>query len=688
MMSSEKGSGEEKPLISVIIPVYCVEKYLDLCLETVTHQTYSNLDIILVDDGSPDSCPKMCDHWAQRDNRISVIHKTNGGLSDARNCGLRRARGEYIAFVDSDDWISLVMIEKMWEAMKQYDADMAVCQFIHIYEDGRSEKSTKETFPVEVLDSKEALALLLEDRRITSHVWRKLYRRDRIGTDPFPVGKDYEDIDATYRLFQSCSKIVCINEAYYYYRHNPSGIVARNTVKSLTDRLESVLTRHQILSDCLPGMERALERAKNRELYLIWENLPAKSEKQDKEVWKRCRAKIRRELSGKRPDGISGVRRQMDFLLIGRLPWAEKLCYRLFLSKNSPFSLLIRRGKTALQNIGYLRKAGRGKRKRKRFYVFAVPTYGNLGDRALLFAEKAFVKDYFPDCQFYPIPLERTIGVPKRMLSWLVRSGDYCTLHAGGNIGTLYPGIHRGQERILDALHRKNITIFPQTYYYEEDEAGRKALESSQKLYRRCVGLRICTRDQTSFAYVRANFPKTESLLAPDMALYLPAWKGDGHRKGALVCIRRDGEKRMTDALYGKILDLLQERFGVVEDCDTHVHMSLTEEQARDELEKLWTRMAGSQILITDRLHGMIFSALTQTPCVVFPCKSHKTAGVYDRIRTLGYIKLINGESELEEAVRQVTSVLFPVYEPEAWKEDFTRIAETIRENIPGRISR
>lgn len=93
----------EKPVISVIIPVYKVEPYLDLCVTTVVHQTYKNLDIILIDDGSPDRCPRMCDDWAAKDNRIRVIHKANSGLSDARNCGLRAAAGEYVAFVDSDD---------------------------------------------------------------------------------------------------------------------------------------------------------------------------------------------------------------------------------------------------------------------------------------------------------------------------------------------------------------------------------------------------------------------------------------------------------------------------------------------------------------------------------------------------------------------------------------------------------
>ena len=101
-----------QPMVSVIVPVYKVERYLEQCLVSIVHQSYRHLEILLVDDGSPDNCPQLCDMWAQRDSRIHVIHKPNGGLSDARNAGLRQAHGDLVAFVDSDDWLALDMIEK------------------------------------------------------------------------------------------------------------------------------------------------------------------------------------------------------------------------------------------------------------------------------------------------------------------------------------------------------------------------------------------------------------------------------------------------------------------------------------------------------------------------------------------------------------------------------------------------
>ena len=125
----------ENPLISVIVPIYNVEEYLNRCVESIVNQTYQKLEIILVDDGSPDNCPRMCDDWAKKDSRIKVIHKENGGLSDARNAGMKITTGEYISFIDSDDYIETCMIEILYEAIKKYDCDIASCRVRIVMDD-------------------------------------------------------------------------------------------------------------------------------------------------------------------------------------------------------------------------------------------------------------------------------------------------------------------------------------------------------------------------------------------------------------------------------------------------------------------------------------------------------------------------------------------------------------------------
>lgn len=212
-------------LVSIIIPVYQVEQYLAKCLTTVTQQTYSNLEIILVDDGSHDNSPKICDEWAKKDQRIKVIHKKNGGLSDARNVGLNNATGNYIAFVDSDDWIAVDMINKLVMNLEKTNADMAVCQFANVFPDGRVQRNTLLGKSPQVFSRHDFLEYLLKDDAITNHVWRKLYKRNLIPNDVFPKGKNFEDIYAMPDFIKNCKKIVCIDDVEYFYRLNNKGLV-------------------------------------------------------------------------------------------------------------------------------------------------------------------------------------------------------------------------------------------------------------------------------------------------------------------------------------------------------------------------------------------------------------------------------------------------------------------------------
>ena len=172
----------DQPLISVIVPIYNVEEYLDRCVESIVNQTYKNLEIILVDDGSPDNCPQMCDNWAEKDSRIKAVHKENGGLSDARNAGMPFATGEIISFIDSDDWIELNMFETMLNRMIEDNSDIVSCGVKWVEEDGCLIRDV--TSENEVLDNKTAMKELLNDSKLKQHVWNKIYKYDMIKNIP------------------------------------------------------------------------------------------------------------------------------------------------------------------------------------------------------------------------------------------------------------------------------------------------------------------------------------------------------------------------------------------------------------------------------------------------------------------------------------------------------------------------
>ena len=213
----------DKPLISVIIPVYNVEKYLEKCVDSVTEQTYSNLEIILIDDGSPDTCPQICDEYALKDARIRVVHKENGGLSSARNVGLDIAKGDYIAFLDSDDWVDATTYEEMLILAFKAKADIVCCEGIHTDGEQMFEECLHCKPDGTVLNSADVVREILLDN-IGSQVVKGLYKCECWEGIRFPIGRLYEDIPVTFKAFERAETVAYINKPFYKYRINPKSI--------------------------------------------------------------------------------------------------------------------------------------------------------------------------------------------------------------------------------------------------------------------------------------------------------------------------------------------------------------------------------------------------------------------------------------------------------------------------------
>lgn len=210
--------------ISIIVPVYKVEPYLRMCIESLVSQTYRNLEIILVDDGSPDGCPAICDEYALNDSRIKVVHQENGGLSDARNTGLEIATGEYVAFVDSDDWVEKDMYEKLISAIERTGADVAASNFYY-YEDNLNRIGMSKTNNDCVLVNREEIFhyLVGGDKCLRFEVWNKLFKKEVIGDIRFKKGQIYEDLYFDRMVFSNCSKICRIDDCLYHYRFSRPG---------------------------------------------------------------------------------------------------------------------------------------------------------------------------------------------------------------------------------------------------------------------------------------------------------------------------------------------------------------------------------------------------------------------------------------------------------------------------------
>lgn len=211
-------------LISIVVPVYRVEKYLSKCIDSIIRQTYKNLQIILVDDGSPDRCGVICDEYEKKDSRIEVIHKPNGGLSDARNAGIDIAKGDFISFVDSDDWLLSDFYQHCYETFIKYEADMVACPLCSFYE-GENDIEFRLSGDILVLDDTMAMESMFHSDGVPWCAQAKLYKRTLLDDIRFPKGLLMEDKATTYKLFSKCKRIVFSRREGYMYLIRPESIM-------------------------------------------------------------------------------------------------------------------------------------------------------------------------------------------------------------------------------------------------------------------------------------------------------------------------------------------------------------------------------------------------------------------------------------------------------------------------------
>ena len=217
-------------MISVIVPVYNVEPYLRKCLDSIINQTYRDLEILVIDDGSTDGCGRICDEYAEKDERIRVFHTENRGLSCARNLGLDEAQGEWIGFVDSDDWIESDMYECLLRRAEETGADVVECGFYREYINKTIERNRQSS----LTSGSDAINSLLHGQ-LSNSVWNKLWRRECFDSVRFPEGRLFEDIATTYQVFHSADYVSSLEEIKYHYRQRKNSLSNNHEMRNLTD---------------------------------------------------------------------------------------------------------------------------------------------------------------------------------------------------------------------------------------------------------------------------------------------------------------------------------------------------------------------------------------------------------------------------------------------------------------------
>jgi len=299
-------------LVSIIVPIYKVEKYLNQCVESIVNQTYTNLEIILVDDGSPDSCGAICDEWAQKDTRIKVIHQENRGLSGARNTGIEHSNGQYLMFVDSDDYVVPEYVERLFCSIVMNQADMAMCGFFYLSTANcLIEKPLScEREVLGKIDALLGLERVWEEKELYIVVWNKLYSRKLWETTRFKEGVLREDEFVMPKLYEKCNCIAIENECLYVYRRREASITAeKNEIFCMTE-IDYMMEREKVYQKI--GAKELLIMHQIH-LYSVYDNLGMRELDKKKEIQRKIRKYYFFE---KYATKISVLRRIKDLLAV------------------------------------------------------------------------------------------------------------------------------------------------------------------------------------------------------------------------------------------------------------------------------------------------------------------------------------------------------------------------------------
>lgn len=628
------------PLVSIVVPVYKVESYLEKCITSIINQTYNDLEIILVDDGSPDSCPSMCDKYLLQDNRIRVIHKNNGGLSDARNAGIDIAKGEYICFVDSDDWVSLDMVERLLKACLDNNVYIATCSYYEV--SGEKFKLNSICNGDKIVSIDDALCELIEAKTFKDFACNKIYNRHLFDEIRYPKGRNLEDIATTYKLFLKVNKIAMIETALYYYRINRLGsITTEISLKTVADAFDVHKKRYDEIKNKIPSLEDRLLSYILIAAITFYIRYRETEETIYIEKFKEIEAYIKnnRYRPNKYVRRVDVLKYNVAKINIYLYKSISKLYKKIKKSKVRTIYFYLRR--IYLSNITKYYNQNILNTKNKKVVLFGLPEHNNLGDHAIKYAEEKLISQLYPKCQLFEVSEESTDASLKFYKKFLSDS-DIVALTGGGDIGSQYLYIEHRRQRVIKAFPRQKIVIFPQTIFFTNDSRGKKELARSKSVYSAHKNLTMYLREKKSYDFAKKEFCHNIIKFCPDIVLSLNMTIPHIHRDGVLICLRSDLEGKNTIDNLEKLRQVSLKKFKTVNTTDTAIWHNVEFKEQEEEIRNKLKNFKKHSLVITDRLHGVIFCAITSTPCIALSNYNHKVKGICELLSGYKFIKYAN----------------------------------------------
>ena len=682
------------PLVSVIIPIYNVSDYLDACVESACKQSYANLEIILVDDGSPDDCPQKCDVWAEKDSRIKVVHKPNGGLSDARNAGLDIANGKYIYFLDGDDTIEPNLIETVVPHMEN-GADMVVFQFFKSFDDGTKKRGQIHEICEFVLSNeiqrRDFIIEKLLSEKIGWEAWSRIYRKSKI--DEYNLRfADNKKIFAEDLFFCLCycahvEKIVSIPEYLYNYAVRSDSIMNTQQVKLNVGRM----------NDLCKEAVRFFE--KQNDCMLLVKSFPAIHFLIINNVWGRaCNAIGSSDPNVIKKAVIEDIA-DFDFfkkqaekyfkyfdLLKNVLPAfqiAEKISYFMFIIGGTRIGLSLRNRIIYAFHRIFNCFFGDEKKRKKVFrnafsktdtvVIIGTEDFGNIGDHQIAVSMIDFIKTALPDYNIVEITASN-YHKEKIFLKHL-KPQHIIAMPGGGNFGDIYPFAQNIREEVIADFPENKKLIFPQTIHF----ADNTAIEKAASLFTKENNVCLFVRDKVSLDFAKSHF-SCMCQLVPDIVLSYSGYENNAKNNDVLLCLRSDREASTSSEKLDLIEKLVSENSLRAISFDTQLSYDVPvffRDKITKEALALW---ANSKLVITDRLHGMIFAAITGTPCIALSNYNHKISGTYEFIKYLPYIRFVQTEEEIKTAYSELVSMTDCKYDNTPLLPYYEKLAEVLKQ--------
>lgn len=657
---------------SIIMPVYNVEKYIETAIKSVLNQTYENFELLIINDGTIDNSMKIVSKYQNKDDRIKIYNKQNGGLSSARNYGLKYATGQYICFIDSDDYIEDTMLEKLNDEISVKKYDMLIYGYnIDILNSNEqkieSEKIIEKSF---IFSRKNSQNLNFKNISMIGYAWNKCYKYELIKNNSlkFEEGTSYiEDIVFNNSFFKISKDIKVMDTSLYHYIQRNRETLGRKSYKNM---LELDLRYSKLLEEILLSLNNTKEQVEE----IIWQTL-----------FERIKWSITVIISDRYNSGKLLLLRNYfkylkdNYCMFLKNPEFNKKDKIIiwFAKKNLVFSFYCL-GKLFVKVMKILKKAKKlipnhckdilkyhlsspnikifERRDSKKIVVFLGADYGNLGDVAITESQISFLKQNFPDYEIKEIPISQTYTYIKSLKRNLTKK-DIITLIGGGNISNLYEDIEIQRRFIISKFKKNRIVSFPQTVYFTDTKRGRESMKKTVKIYKKHHQLYLFAREEKTYDFFKNHFDSNRIFMCPDIVLSKTltiSYNKKKKAKNIVFCIRNDKESAISKEQLKDIRESIVDN--TITFTDTQVpYNKMSIETRQQELKKIIEIFTNSKLVITDRLHGMILCAITNTPCLAIDNSNGKVLGVYNKwLKKNSSVKVVPPQSITKAMIENV----------------------------------